>query len=222
MFHRSSKRKFSHRRKQLVDLLKERGIEDPRVLDAIGTLPRHQFVDTAFESRAYEDSALPIGKGQTISQPYTVARQTELLQVQPGDKVLEIGTGSGYQAAVLCHMGADLYTVERHDELYQVARKRLQDLGYRPRMKAGDGSLGWKAYAPYDGIVVTAGAPVIPSELVRQLRVGGRMIIPVGVQESQTMTRIVRISEEEFREEPMDDFKFVPLIGKRGWPETPD
>ncbi|MEX0594459.1 MAG: protein-L-isoaspartate(D-aspartate) O-methyltransferase [Balneolaceae bacterium] len=220
MFHRSTQRTFSHRRKQLVDLLEKRGINDPRVLDAIGALPRHQFVDTALEGRAYEDSALPIGKGQTISQPYTVARQTELLEVQPGEKVLEIGTGSGYQAAVLCHMGVELFTVERHDELYQAARQRLQDLGYRPRMKMGDGSLGWKAYAPYDGIVVTAGAPVIPSDLVRQLTVGGRMIIPVGEQESQTMTRIVRVSEEEFQEEPLDNFKFVPLIGERGWPSS--
>lgn len=215
-----TRKKFSRQRKRLADQLRERGIQDEHVLEAIETVPRHLFVDTALEARAYEDSALPIGKGQTISQPYTVARQTELLGVTPGNKILEIGTGSGYQAAILCHLGADLHTIERHDELSQVARQRLQELGYRARLKVGDGSVGWKAYAPYDGIVVTAGAPVVPSELIRQLKIGGRLIIPVGEQDLQTMTRIERVSEEEFREEPMDGFKFVPLIGEKGWPTS--
>jgi len=210
-------RKYAHRRKLLTDLLREKGIRDESVLSAIQSIPRHIFVDTALENRAYEDSALPIGKGQTISQPYTVAAQTELLHVQPGKKILEIGTGSGYQAAVLCAMDADVYSIERHEELYLKARSLLQKLGYRAHLKLGDGTLGWSAYSPYDGIVVTAGAPVVPDELVQQLVVGGRLVVPVGDQEKQMMMRITRVSEDSYQEEQFNTFKFVPLIGEKGW-----
>ena len=210
-------RKFVHRRQKLTEELSGKGIRDNALLQALSVIPRHLFVDTALENRAYEDSALPIGKGQTISQPYTVAAQTELLKVRPGDKILEIGTGSGYQAAVLCEMGADLYSVERLEELYLKAGDMLKALGYKARLKLGDGSTGWQAYAPYDGIVVTAGAPVVPGDLVKQLSVGGRLVVPVGDQEKQLMIRITRTSEETFEEEQFSHFKFVPLIGEKGW-----
>lgn len=213
----ASNRKFIYRRRKLVEGLREKGIQSETVLSAMEKVPRHLFVDTALEERAYEDTALPIGKGQTISQPYTVAAQSELLGAGPGNKVLEIGTGSGYQAAVLCEMGADVYSVERHEELYLKARSILRRLGYRVRIKLGDGSLGWSAYAPYDGIVVTAGAPVVPQELIRQLRIGGRLVVPVGDQEKQMMIRITRISEDAYEEEHFSSFKFVPLIGEKGW-----
>ncbi len=201
----------------MPDTLEEKGIEDQNVLAAVRAIPRHEFVDTALENRAYEDTALPIGAGQTISQPYTVAAQTELLKVEKGNKILEIGTGSGYQAAILCHMGADVYSVERQEKLYHTAKKILNDLGYRPNLKLGDGTLGWSAYAPYDGIVVTAGAPVVPEDLVEQLNVGGRLVVPVGSQSSQVMVRITRVSENEYDEERLQHFKFVPLIGEKGW-----
>ncbi len=210
-------RKHLNRRKELVEGIRNKGIRDNRVLMAIESIPRHLFVDTALEMRAYEDTALPIGNGQTISQPYTVAAQTELLQVNKGDKILEIGTGSGYQSAILCHMGADVYSVERHDKLYQNAKQILKDLGFRANLKLGDGTLGWSAYAPYDGIVVTAGAPVVPEDLVHQLNIGGRLVVPVGNQKSQTMIRIIRVSEDQYEEEHHQNFKFVPLIGEKGW-----
>lgn len=212
-----SNRKHTQRRNALANKLEEKGIQDQNVLAAIRAIPRHEFVDTALENRAYEDTALPIGAGQTISQPYTVAAQTELLEVKKGEKVLEIGTGSGYQAAILCYMGADVYSVERHEKLYHTAKKILNDLGYRPELKLGDGTLGWSAYAPYDGIVVTAGAPVVPEDLVEQLNIGGRLIVPVGNQKSQVMVRITRVSENEYDEERLQHFKFVPLIGEKGW-----
>ncbi len=201
----------------LVHLLEEKGITDQSVLHAIGTVPRHMFIDTALHKRAYEDTALPIGMQQTISQPYTVARQTELLMVEKGNKILEIGTGSGYQAAILCELGAKVYTVERHDYLYQHARGLLRTLGYKIHAKCGDGTEGWSAYSPYDGIVVTAGAPVVPEALIAQLNVGGRLVIPVGDQHVQTMLRITRINEHEYSEEEFADFQFVPLIGREGW-----
>lgn len=210
-------RKYARRRTKLIEKLEEKGIKDRDVLQAIFAIPRHIFLDTALQNRAYEDTALPIGNGQTISQPYTVAVQTELLEVQKGDKVLEIGTGSGYQAAILCHLGAEVYSVERHEKLYLSAKSILQKLDYRPHLKFGDGTLGWGAYAPYHGIVVTAGAPVVPDELVQQLHVGGRLVVPVGNQKSQIMTRITRISENEYKEERLNNFKFVPLIGEKGW-----
>lgn len=210
-------RKHTNRRNQLVRKLKEKGIADFRVLQAINSIPRHLFVDTALENRAYEDTALPIGNGQTISQPYTVAAQTELLDIRPNDKVLEIGTGSGYQAAVLSHMGARVYSIERHSKLYHTAKEKLAELGFRPQLKCGDGSLGWNAYAPYDGIVVTAGAPVVPDDLIKQLNIGGRLVVPVGDQKTQVMVRITRVSEDSYEEEHLNQFKFVPLIGEKGW-----
>ena len=209
--------KFKQRRQRLVETLADKGINDKRVLEAFNMVPRHIFVDTALQDRAYKDTALPIGKEQTISQPYTVARQTELLEVKPGEKVLEIGTGSGYQAAILCELGAEVYTVERHKELYQKARSMLRELGYSVRAKLGDGTMGWSAYAPYDAIVVTAGAPVVPEDLVDQLALNGRLVVPVGDDKRQEMIRIIKIREDEFEEEHFSDFKFVPLIGKKGW-----
>lgn len=210
-------RKHSKRRNQLVNKLQEKGIKSRGVLQAVGAIPRHLFVDSALEHRAYEDTALPIGNGQTISQPYTVSVQTELLEIEKGDKVLEIGTGSGYQAAILCQIGADLYSVERHEQLYLNAKEILQQLGFRAHLKCGDGTLGWGAYAPYDGIVVTAGAPVVPEELVKQLSIGGILVVPVGDQKSQTMIKITRTAEDDFKEERLNNFKFVPLIGEKGW-----
>lgn len=210
-------RRFVRPRQKLTELLREKGIKDERVLAAINKIPRHKLIDTALHPRAYDDTALPIGMGQTISQPFTVAAQTELLEVKAGDKILEIGTGSGYQCMVLCELGADVYSVERHSELYHKAKETLRELGYKALLKTGDGTVGWAAYAHYDGIVVTAGAPVVPDDLVNQLNVGGRLVIPVGDNEKQIMLRITRISENEYEREELADFKFVPLIGEKGW-----
>lgn len=222
----NNERKFKKRREQLIENLQDKGIEDKNVLEAFRGVPRHLMIDTALEDRAYEDTALPIGKQQTISQPFTVARQTELLQVQKGDKVLEIGTGSGYQAAVLLEMGAIVYTVERHKELYEYARNMLESLGYARniRYKLGDGSQGWSAYSPYDGILVTAGAPAIPNTFLNQLAPGGRLVIPIGDEKKQKMVRITcqKDKEEEgeeltYTQEDFAQFRFVPLIGEQGW-----
>ncbi|MDI6402173.1 protein-L-isoaspartate(D-aspartate) O-methyltransferase [Balneolaceae bacterium ANBcel3] len=212
-----NERIFKKRRAMLVEELASKGIRDSRVLQAFDVVPRHRFIDSALSLRAYEDSALPIEMGQTISQPFTVARQTELLEVKEGHKILEIGTGSGYQAAILCEMKATVYSIERHPKLYERSKSILQQLGYRLMQKSGDGTLGWRAYAPYDGIVVTAGAPVVPDNLKQQLAIGGHLVVPVGDEEKQLMVRICRISEDEFKEETFSSFKFVPLIGKQGW-----
>jgi len=213
----SGNRKFARRREALVEKLRDKGIEDKRVLDAIGRVERHKMIDSALEDKAYKDTALPIGKGQTISQPYTVAVQTELLALSPGEKVLEIGTGSGYQAAILCEMGIQVYSVERVKELYEHTSTLLRKLGYKVTLKLGDGSKGWSAYAPYDGIVVTAGAPAIPEELARQLTIGGHLVIPVGNKEKQCMVRVIREEKNKFDRHEFADFKFVPLLGKKGW-----
>jgi protein-L-isoaspartate(D-aspartate) O-methyltransferase len=203
-------------RNKLVKKLQEKGISDDRVLAAIGKVPRHAFFDDALLNHAYEDKAFPIGEGQTISQPYTVAFQTEKLKIQPGDKVLEIGTGSGYQAAVLLEMGAKVYTIEYNRTLFERTRDFLPQLGYNPYFFFGDGSKGIPAKAPYHKIIVTAGAPVVPSALTDQLAEGGVLLIPVGDRERQKMLRITKI-KSELKTEEFDFFAFVPLLGEQGW-----
>ena len=196
----------------LVNTLIRKGIKSKMVLKAIGKIPRHFFMDTALESHAYEDKAFPIAAEQTISQPYTVAFQTELLKINPNDKILEVGTGSGYQTAVLLEMGAEVYTIERQKELFKLTKEFLPKLGYFPkRMNFGDGYKGWKEYAPFDGIIVTAGAPFVPKDLMDQLAIGGRLVIPVG-EKIQTMTVYFRKGEQEFVKKTFGDFRFVPLL----------
>lgn len=204
-------------RKKLAELLSSKGITDRAVLEAILKIPRHYFFNKTFESHAYEDKAFPIGEGQTISQPYTVAYQTQLLHVHKGDKILEIGTGSGYQAAVLCELGAKVYSIERHEKLSQSAAMMLKALNYTATLLHGDGTKGWPEHAPFDKIIVTAGAPVIPKQLAAQLSIGGILVIPVGDDKIQKMITVVRKSEKSFEKIVMDEFKFVPLIGENGW-----
>jgi protein-L-isoaspartate(D-aspartate) O-methyltransferase len=204
-------------RRALVKTIESKGIRDPQVLRAIGTVPRHVFFEKAFLEHAYQDKAFPIGEGQTISQPYTVARQTELLEIKPGDKVLEIGTGSGYQACVLLEMGAKVYTIEFIEKLYRRTSQLLPRMGYQPSFHLGDGSMGLPAYAPYNKIIVTAGAPSLPQTLIEQLAIGGRLVIPIGDNTTQSMVRITKISENELEKEEFGNFSFVPLVGKKGW-----
>ena len=203
-------------RNKLVKKLREKGIFDERVLDAVGKVPRHAFFDDALLNHAYEDKAFPIGEGQTISQPFTVAFQTEKLKIQPGDKVLEIGTGSGYQAAILVEMGAKVYTIEYNRKLFERTREFLPLLGYKPYFFYGDGSKGIPAKAPYNKIIVTAGAPVVPTALTDQLAEGGILLIPVGDREKQKMLRITKV-RGELKKEEFDFFAFVPLLGEQGW-----
>lgn len=199
-------------RNQLIDTLEKKGIYDKNVLQAMSQVPRHLFLESTFEDFAYQDKAFPIDAGQTISQPYTVAFQSQLLQVTPDDKILEIGTGSGYQTAVLCKMGAKVFTVERQSELYRKTAVLLPKLGYRPRLVSfGDGYKGMPADAPFDGIIVTAGAPFIPEPLMTQLKIGGRLVIPVG-EEVQIMTLLIRTSETHFEQHEYGDFRFVPML----------
>ncbi len=203
-------------RNKLVKKLREKGISDERVLSAIGKVPRHAFFDAALLGHAYEDKAFPIGEGQTISQPYTVAFQTEKLVLKSEDKVLEIGTGSGYQAAVLLEMGAKVYTIEFNRQLYEHTKDFLPTLGYNPYFFYGDGSKGIPAKAPYNKIIVTAGAPIVPSALTEQLAENGILIIPVGDREKQKMLRITKKQGKLIQEE-FDNFAFVPLLGDQGW-----
>ncbi len=199
-------------RNQLADVLVVKGIADKNVLDAIRTIPRHLFLDSGFEDHAYQDKAFPIGAEQTISQPYTVAFQTELLQIKPNDKILEIGTGSGYQTAVLLHLKAKVYTIERQQELFKKTKLFFTKMNYRPKKVVfGDGYKGMPEEAPFDGIIVTAGAPKVPKALMSQLKVGGKLVIPVGV-DSQTMTLFTRKSEKEFEKQELGAFRFVPLL----------
>ncbi len=212
--------KHKGQRRLLREQLEQKGISDAAVLNAIDTLPRHFFLPPEFESHAYEDKAFPILAGQTISQPYTVAYQTQLLGIQEGSKVLEIGTGSGYQAAVLALCKAQVYSIERHKELSVSAGALLKTIGLTNQMHlfVGDGTKGLAAHAPYDAIIVTAGAPSVPKALISQLKIGGRLVIPVGKQaEVQKMVRITKTTDTDIKTEIFDDFSFVPLVGENGW-----
>lgn len=199
-------------RNQLVSVLQQKGITDVNVLAAIKKIPRHLFLNSSFEAYAYQDKAFPIGAGQTISQPYTVAFQSELLQIKKDHKVLEIGTGSGYQTAVLCLLGAKVYSVERQNELFKQTSSLLPKLGIRPKhLTFGDGYKGLPTYAPFDSIIVTAGAPMIPQPLMAQLKIGGRLVIPLG-EDVQIMTLLIRINETQFEKHELGEFRFVPLL----------
>ena len=201
-------------RKKLVEVIKSKGIQDSNVLEAIGNVPRHFFLDTAFADHAYENKAFPIGSGQTISHPYTVAFQSELLEVKKGHKVLEIGTGSGYQTTVLCELGAKVFSIERQKELFDRTKRILKKMNYTAKLYYGDGYKGIPTWAPYNSIIVTCGAPFIPEDLLGQLKIGGRLVIPVG-EESQIMTLIVKQSEKEFTKKTFGDFRFVPMLEKK-------
>ena len=202
-------------RNRLVKVLIEKGITDKKVLSAIQKIPRHLFMDSSFGDFAYQDKAFPIAANQTISQPYTVAFQSELLKLEPNAKVLEIGTGSGYQTAVLLEMKAKVYSIERQQELYRKTKLFLPKLSYKPKaLIFGDGYIGLEDKAPFDGIIVTAGAPFVPKPLLSQLKIGGRLVIPVG-EETQIMTLYVRKGEKEFEKHEFGDFRFVPMLKKK-------
>ncbi|MGB2129422.1 MAG: protein-L-isoaspartate(D-aspartate) O-methyltransferase [Flavicella sp.] len=202
-------------RNQLVAIVKDKGISNVNVLKGIAKIPRHLFLDSSFESFAYQDKAFPIAADQTISQPYTVAYQSQLLEITPGQKVLEIGTGSGYQTAMLLELGAEVYTIERQHELFKKTKLFLPKLGYRPKfMSFGDGYKGLPDYAPFDKIIVTAGAPFVPKPLLLQLKVGGILVIPVGDSE-QIMHKYVRTGEKSFQKHELEACKFVPLLEKK-------
>lgn len=202
-------------RKKLIEELRVKGIDNESILAVFDVVPRHFFLDNAFAEQAYTNMAFQIGSGQTISHPYTVAFQTKLLDVKKGDKILEIGTGSGFQTSILCELGAKVYSIERHKELHLKAKRILQHLGYRPRLSFGDGYKGLPSFAPFDKVIITCGAPSVPQELVDQLKVGGVMIIPIGEGEEQQMKRITKVSETELKEEDFGVFKFVPMLENR-------
>jgi protein-L-isoaspartate(D-aspartate) O-methyltransferase len=204
-------------RKALVEELRKKGIEDEKVLEAMGKVPRHFFFEETFRNQAYKDIAFQIGEGQTISQPYTVAYQTQLLHIHKDDKVLEIGTGSGYQTCILVELGAKVYTIERIEKLHLQAKGMLHEMGYKARFFCGDGSKGIANRAPFDKIIVTAGAPTVPDELIKQLNIGGILVIPVGDQKSQKMVTILKTSETDYEKIVLDTFRFVPLVGDKAW-----
>lgn len=210
---------YKLQRQELVDSLRQKGISDEHLLSAFQKVEREKFVQAVMKSNAYKDIALPIGYNQTISQPFTIAVMTEALQIKKGEKVLEIGTGSGYQAAILFEMGAKVYSIERQIDIYNEVLKRFEKLGIRVHCKYGDGTLGWDQYSPFDKIIVTAGSPSIPESLKKQLAINGRMVIPVGNMSSQTLKVLTKKSENEFEIEDIPQFAFVPLIGREGWKE---
>lgn len=203
-------------RRQLVEVLRKKGMTDARVLEAIAQVPRHLFIDdSAFHVHAYEDKAFPIACGQTISQPWTVAVQSALLRVAPGEKVLEIGTGSGYQTAVLALLGARVHSIERHRPLYLETKARLERMGYKATLSHGDGYRGWPQFAPFDKVLVTCGAPSVPDALLQQLKVGGRLVIPVGEGAVQHMLVVDRITTDSFERQEHGEFRFVPMLTDR-------
>ncbi|MFB6306442.1 MAG: protein-L-isoaspartate(D-aspartate) O-methyltransferase [Flavobacteriales bacterium] len=199
-------------RKKLVNSIRKKGIKDENVLEALNNVPRHLFMDTAFIERAYEDSAFPIGAGQTISQPYTVAFQTELLNVQKAEKVLEVGAGSGYQTCILCELKAKVFSIERQKELYDLAKHMVNKLSYRPKVFYGNGYEGAPSFAPFDKILVTCGAPDIPEDLKKQLKVGGRIVIPIGNGDIQDMKVFIKNGENDFDKYEHGKFSFVPML----------
>jgi len=201
-------------RKQLIDELRAKGITDQSVLAAFDAVPRHYFLDLVFEQQAYSNTAFQIGAGQTISHPYTVAFQTSLLEWKKGEKVLEIGTGSGFQTCILCSMGVKVFSIERQKELYLKAKKIIDHFGFTPKLFFGDGYEGKESYAPFDKILVTCGAPDVPRKLLDQLKVGGMLVIPVGNMDKQQMLRITKISDTEYHEELFGEFSFVPMLEK--------
>jgi protein-L-isoaspartate(D-aspartate) O-methyltransferase len=203
-------------RRQLSVLLKGKGIFDADVLKAIEAIPRHLFLNSSFIEHAYDDKAFPIGAGQTISRPHTVAFQTELLELKKGEKILEIGTGSGYQTCVLLEMGLKVFTIERQKELFDKTKQFLPTIGYNPKFYYGDGYKGLPIFAPFDKIIITAGAPEIPKALLDQLKVGGKMVIPLG-DKVQTMTLIDKVAEKRFETTEYGEFKFVPLLENKEW-----
>jgi protein-L-isoaspartate(D-aspartate) O-methyltransferase len=207
---------FEKQRLSLIKILEDKGIRSEDVLNAMNRIPRHQFVPVGFESQAYQDKALPIGYGQTISHPYTVAKMTEALQIKTGDKILEVGTGSGYQCAVLCELGAHVFTIEIDTKLAGKARKLLQELGYKFALRIGDGNMGWKEYAPYSGIIVTAAAADVPSSLFKQIDIGGKLLIPIGTQDQQKLTLFLK-KKGGVEQIELEEFKFVPLTGRLEW-----
>lgn len=205
------------RQKMLDSQIRARNVRDPRVLAAVRTVPRHLFVEEALRDRAYLDKALPIGEKQTISQPYMVAAMTEALELTGRERVLEVGTGSGYQTAILAELAESVFSVERIASFVPLARRRLESLGrYNVLIKVGDGTIGWTEHAPYDAILVAAAAPQLPRPLLEQLRVGGRLVVPMGPEDSQTLMRIRR-GEDGFHEEALGECRFVKLIGRHGW-----
>jgi protein-L-isoaspartate(D-aspartate) O-methyltransferase len=208
--------RFEDERRDMIGVLRDRGITDERLLKVMGKIERHLFVSEPFVNRSYDDTALPIAKQQTISQPYTVAFMTQELAPKEGARVLEIGTGSGYQASVLAELGCKVFTIERHVDLLLQARKMFEKQGYRVGSKAGDGTIGWTEFAPYDGIIVTAAAPDVPEPLLKQLADGGRLVIPIGDLDMQDL-HVFTKSGETFESRVVKGFKFVPLIGKKGW-----
>lgn len=204
-------------RRNLIKTLEAKGISDSKVLEAFMKVPRHYFFDDIFIEHAYEDKAFPIAAQQTISQPYTVAFQSSLLDIKQGEKVLEIGTGSGYQAAILCALGAEVYSIEVIKELYEKSRNLLRAMGYRLRQFQADGSKGLPIFAPFDKILVTAGGPRVPEALIEQLKIGGSLVMPVGDQENQKMIRVKKLDDNKLVTENFGSFKFVPLTGEQGW-----
>lgn len=205
-------------RNKLVDVIREKGITDEKILDAVGKLPRHFFFDSAFMETAYEDKAFQIGEGQTISQPYTVAYQSQLLEVQPREKILEVGTGSGYQACILSMLGARVFTIERHKKLNERAKALLEAM-HIPNIRFfyGDGFEGLPAFAPFDKVLITAAAPEVPSKLLAQLKVGGKLVMPYGKGDVQKMQRITKIADNHLEQEEFDNFKFVPMLKGKVW-----
>jgi protein-L-isoaspartate(D-aspartate) O-methyltransferase len=213
----------ARRERMVARQIEARGVRDARVLQAMREVPRHAFVPAALAESAYDDRALPIAAGQTISQPYVVALMLEALALRPADRVLEVGTGSGYAAALLSRLAAEVYTIERHAELGELARERLAALGYaNVRVRIADGTLGWPEAAPFDAILVSAGGPRVPASLEAQLAVAGRLVIPVGAgRGSQQLLRVVRTAADRLEREDLGDVQFVPLVGAEGWDETP-